>query len=117
MNRQKRRQSSTDGPVFGGRRPWLVWSTTHHTGPCSSKGIACHDRAHAQVRLNVSVTWLWRARLGREQWFRCGQCTPSHERWCCAAGPSSWPRLLDVRAKEARSEEHTSELQSLTNLV
>src|SRR5258706_8961700 len=50
-------------------------------------------------------------RSGKTHWQRSGQAAPHGD------GPYSWCECQSPSRRGVRSEEHTSELQSLTNLV
>src|SRR2546427_4979632 len=55
--------------------------------------------------LPICLAWRW----------KCTDITCSAS--CAATSPSGWPPMPSASTKSTRSEEHTSELQSQSNLV
>src|SRR2546425_8203835 len=70
-------------------------------------------------------TTLFRSRAARERGESALRIPGPHSRWLrpgrglrdCTRAPARWPGADAGRARDSRSEEHTSELQSLAYLV
>src|SRR5258706_5125900 len=66
------------------------------------------------IVINETRRWSYPIRLKEERYHKCAcGCVPN---LCCLVSADGQDSA-SVRAKHSRSEEHTSELQSLTNLV